>query len=71
VSIVTCPHTGLVFDPDKLPRQPFRVVPGTRIPVDMDGVNALYPTPSVSDPAFADKMKARDQAITDLAAYGA
>lgn len=69
--LITCHVTGRSFDPDTLPRNPIKLVPGTRLPADREAVDVLFPEPGKGDPRFDDKMAAREQALADVALYEA
>ena len=71
MSKIHCHLTGTTFDPDHVQRTPYRTVPSTNTPFDMDGVNVLFPQPARHDERFSEKMVAREQAIADVKTYEA
>lgn len=70
-AFITCHVTGTSFDYDAVPKTPYRLVPGTTIPLDADAANFYFPAPALSDPRANEKSTAREQALADVAIYSA
>ena len=70
-AFITCHITGRTFDYDSVLKTPFKLVPGTNIPLDQEAVDFYCPAPSAADPRAAEKSVAREQATADAATYKA
>ena len=66
MALITDPVTGITFDADHLDRNPYKKIPGTALPCDMEGVDILFPEPSPTDPDRDEKNRRRAQAIADV-----